>query len=79
MSSYETIATVEKAGTVHVSGVPFDAGTEVEVLISPRRRPADEFSAAWKRLCEALRRRPQIRTMSEEEIEAEIIRQRAGA
>jgi hypothetical protein len=41
MPSYETIATVEKEGTVQVSGVPFEAGTEVEVVIRPARNGAD--------------------------------------
>ncbi len=37
MQSYETSATVEPNGQVHLAGVPFAAGTEVEVIISPKR------------------------------------------
>jgi hypothetical protein len=42
MKTYETTATVENHGQVHVSGVPFEPGTEVEVTISPKVRSADE-------------------------------------
>ncbi len=45
MNSYETSATVEQQGQIHVSGVPFAVGTEVEITISARRpsngAPAD--------------------------------------
>lgn len=33
MTTYETSATVEAKGQVHVVGVPFAPGTEVEVMI----------------------------------------------
>ena len=40
MNTYETTATVEDRGQVHVSGVPFAPGTEVEVTISLKAGPA---------------------------------------
>ena len=39
MEIYETSATVEDRGQVHVAGVPFAPGTEVEVTISPKAPP----------------------------------------
>jgi len=36
MQAYETSATVQGTGEVHVGGVPFEPGTEVEVTISPK-------------------------------------------
>ena len=39
METYETSATVEDRGQVHVAGVPFAPGTEVEVTISPKAQP----------------------------------------
>ena len=39
MNSYETTATVEEQGQVHVAGVPFAPGTEVEITISPNHGP----------------------------------------
>jgi hypothetical protein len=53
--TFETSATVEDQGRVQVAGVPFAAGTRVEVVISPvengaaaadqRRRPAPPGSS----------------------------------
>ena len=37
MNAFETSATVEAQGEVRVAGVPFAAGTEVEVTIRPAR------------------------------------------
>ena len=36
MNAYETSATVGGHGEIHLAGVPFQAGTEVEVVISPK-------------------------------------------
>lgn len=36
MHTYETSATVQDNGQIHVAGVPFAPGTEVEVTISPK-------------------------------------------
>jgi hypothetical protein len=46
MSTFATIATVEEQGRVFVAGVPFAAGTEVEVTISPKPRIGDELKPA---------------------------------
>lgn len=44
MKTYETSATVEDQGQVHVAGVPFAPGTEVEVTISPRAQSRQELT-----------------------------------
>ncbi len=36
MSDYETTTTVGGQGEIHLAGVPFQPGTEVEVIISPK-------------------------------------------
>lgn len=38
MNTYETCATVNDQGRVEVIGVPFAAGTEVQITISPKRQ-----------------------------------------
>jgi hypothetical protein len=78
MKTYETSATVEDQGRVQVIGVPFAAGTQVDVTISPKRRSAEEFTAAWRRLCAELRGRPGLQEITDEEIREEIDRYRAG-
>ena len=77
MKTYETSATVEDQGQVHVAGVPFAPGTEVDITISPKRRSADEFGAFWRRLCADLRGRPGLQNISEEDIRKEIDAHRA--
>jgi hypothetical protein len=78
MNSYETSATVEDQGRVHVAGVPFAPGTEVQVTISPQRRTAEEFTAAWRRICAELRSRAGLQDIGDDEISEEIDRFRAG-
>jgi hypothetical protein len=77
MNTYETSATVEDQGRVQVVGVPFAAGTQVEVSISPKRRGAEEFTAAWRRVCAELRDRSGLQNITDEEIGQEIDRYRA--
>jgi hypothetical protein len=36
MSNYETSTTVGGHGDIHLSGVPFQPGTEVEIVVSPK-------------------------------------------
>jgi hypothetical protein len=75
MNAYETSATVEAPGEVRVAGVPFAPGTEVDVTISMKRRPASEFAAAWQRVCAEMR---SMQAIADEEIQSEIADYRAG-
>lgn len=36
MNTYETSTTVGGQGEIHLAGVPFQPGTEVEVIVSPK-------------------------------------------
>jgi hypothetical protein len=78
MKAYETSATVEDEGRVQVVGVPFAAGTQVQVMISPKRLSGEEFIAAWQRLCAELRGRPGLQNLTDEDIREEIDHHRAG-
>jgi hypothetical protein len=78
MNTYETSATVEDQGRVQVVGVPFAAGTQVEVTISPKRAADDDFMAAWRRVCAELRGRPGLQNISDEDIREEVGRYRTG-
>ena len=48
MNTYETSATVQDQGQVHLSGLPFAPGTEVEVTVRPAQNgePASVAAAA---------------------------------
>lgn len=78
MTSYETTATVEEQGQIRIAGVPFAAGTQVEVTISPKRLSAEEFAVAWQNVCADLRGRSALKDISEEGIREEISKHRAG-
>jgi hypothetical protein len=78
MNTYETSATVEDQGRVQIVGVPFATGTQVEVSVSPKRSSAEEFAVTWQRVCAALRARPGLQNITDEDIGDEIDRYRAG-
>ncbi len=78
MSTYETSATVGEQGRVFVAGVPFAPGTEVEVTITSKRRSAEEFAVAWRRVSAELRSRPGVQNLSDDDIRQEIDHHRAG-
>lgn len=78
MKSFETSTTVEPQGDIRVIGVPFAPGTEVEVTISPKRKSAAEFAEAWQRVCSELRRLPQARAMTDDDLQQDIDDYRAG-
>lgn len=78
MNTYETSATVEDEGRIQVVGVPFAAGTEVQITISLKPVAPEEFIAAWRRVCADLRGRSNIQNISDDEIRDEIDRYRGG-
>jgi hypothetical protein len=78
MQAYETSATVQGQGFVSVAGVPFAPGTEVEVTISPKRSLPEQFAAAWQRVCRDLRTTEGVENITDDEIQKEIDRYRAG-
>src|SRR5687767_14559035 len=52
MTTYETSATVEEDGQLHVTGVPFAPGARVDVVVSPKvdRLAGDEGESPVSRL-----------------------------
>ncbi len=58
MQTFETSATVQSEGEIHIAGVPFPAGTRVEVTVQATReaRAADGEQSAdqVRQLCAAL-------------------------
>ena len=44
MKPYETSATVEEQGRLQISGVPFAAGTAVDVTVRPKASPGEEVA-----------------------------------
>ena len=54
MNAYETSTTVQGQGEIHLAGVPFQPGTEVEVTISPKTCDVSPVSAGSDRLVSLL-------------------------
>jgi hypothetical protein len=77
MKAYETLATVEREGQLRLAGVPFEAGTEVEVTVNAKRRSSDEFASQWKRVIDVMRLRSGH--MGDDEIQTEFNEYRAGS
>jgi len=50
MNQYETSTTVGGQGEIHLAGVPFTPGTEVEVVVSPKTPVAAQTTDAGDRL-----------------------------
>jgi len=78
MNTYETSATVQAQGDIRLVGVPFAPGTEVDVTVSPKRKPTADFAQAWKLVCDEMRRSALAKTISDDEIQTEINEYRAG-
>jgi hypothetical protein len=78
MDAFETSATVQSAGEIRVFGVPFAPGTEVEVIISPKRQDAADFAREWESICRELRKQPATQSITDADIQREIEDYRAG-
>jgi hypothetical protein len=72
MKAFETTTVVEPSGEIRVGGIPFSAGTEVDVFISPKRISGDEFRRQWADVCQQMRRPSAIASLSNEEISTEV-------
>jgi hypothetical protein len=76
MKSFEATSIVEPTGEIRVVGVPFSAGTEVDVIVSPKRQSAKQFRRQWDEVCRLLRSSPTAANLTDEGIAAEIAEHR---
>ena len=64
MEPYETSATVDQHGELHLAGLPFAVGTPVEVVVSPKSDAAmGSGEDRTARLLEALDKRHNVRPL----------------
>jgi hypothetical protein len=76
MDAYDTIVEVQPGGEIHLENLPFSAGTEVEVIVAPKRARPESFIKTWNAMVAALRASaPEV---SDEEILAETRNHRKG-
>jgi hypothetical protein len=83
METFRTRATISKDGNLSIKGLPFRPGAKVEVIVraetekvsaGQRKALADELQALFKEI-QSL---PQAKSITEEEIAAEIAAYRAS-
>jgi hypothetical protein len=77
MKAFETATTVESDQAIHLAGLPFAAGTQVDVVVIPRLSPA-EFKARWNDVCWLLRTSPGNPAPDDAELERDVRDDRAG-
>jgi hypothetical protein len=77
MKAFEATTVVQPTGEIRVTGVPFFAGTEVEVVVSPKRDSGEEFRRQWVEVCQKLRSVPAAQNITDDEIQAEVVEFRA--
>lgn len=77
MQAYKTVTTIQKKQRLVLENVPFRAGQEVEVVVLTKQ-PAKNQVAELRALFSETQVLPQIQTISEEEIAAEIAAYRAS-
>jgi len=72
MQSYRTVITVADPNQIVLDNVPVQPGDRVEVTVRPQGKQRTEMVDRMKQLLEETHALPQLETISEEEIAAEI-------
>ena len=69
---------VESDGWLKIQAPPEMENQEVDVIIVPKRPPAAERMASWKRLAEEVQTLPGSKEITDEDIQKEIDDYRSG-
>ncbi len=78
MDTYRVRTRVSKDGQLSITGLPFRAGAEVEVIVRAERQDRQTLVSELKALFKEIQSLPQAQTITEEEIAAEIAAYRAS-
>jgi len=71
MKAYRQQIKIDDPNRVILTGLPFPVGEEVEIIVQSKRRKADQLSRI-QALFQKTQQLPQVRSISEEEIQKEI-------
>jgi len=77
METYRVRTTVSKDGQLSIKGLPFRAGAKVEVFVRKEGQDRQALAQELKALFKEIQSLPQAKTITEEEIAAEIAAYRA--
>jgi hypothetical protein len=78
MKTFETTTTVDATGQLRIPAVPFQPGTQVRVIVAPKRASGEEFARAWDQWRREIRNRTNAPQITDDEIQKEIDDYRAG-
>jgi predicted DNA-binding antitoxin AbrB/MazE fold protein len=78
METFRVRTTVSKDGQLSIKGLPFRAGAKVEVVIRNEEKDRSALAKELKALFKEIQSLPQAKTITEEDIAAEIAAYRAS-
>src|SRR5438067_6077841 len=78
MKAYRTTITIDDPKEIILRDLPFDAGQSVEIVVVPRNRENGEAAAKLRALLRDTQALPQARSLTEDDIAAEVAAHRAG-
>ncbi len=72
MNAYKKYITIEDPNNVVLSGLPFESGQRVEIIILAEDNPKTEISQKLRKLFDKTQQIPGIQEITEKEITSEI-------
>lgn len=78
METFRVRTTVSKDGQLSIRGLPFRAGAKVEVVIRKEEQDRKALARELRALFKEIQSLPQAKTITEEDIAAEIAAYRAS-
>lgn len=78
MNTYKTYAQIDASGRLILEGLPFSAGSLLEILVVDQSHQPEERVESWRTLMRHVQGLPQSQAITDEDIIAEIEAVRSG-
>jgi len=78
MNTYKTYVQIDASGRLVLENLPFTEGSLLEVLVVDQSHQPEERTESWRALMRHVQGLPQAKSITEEDIAAEIDAQRNG-
>lgn len=78
MNTYKTYVQIDASGRLVLENLPFTEGSLLEVLVVDQSQQPEERVESWRALMRHVQGLPQAKSITEEDIAAEIDAQRSG-
>jgi hypothetical protein len=78
MQAYRFYTTTAESGQIVLTGLPFPAGVQVEVLVIADTPSRAELVKDWTESCRRIQGLPHLQDLTDEDIAAEINAYRSG-